>query len=283
MIGVTGATGQLGRLVMDGLLEKGVPAGELVAVVRSPDRASRWAEQGVQVRKADYEEPDTLPPALKGVEKLLLISASEVGRRAAQHRNVVDAAVAEGVELLAYTSILNVETSRMELAQAHQETEQLIGESGLPFVFLRNGWYLENYTAQIPTYIEHGAVLGSAGDGQVSGASRTDYADAAVAVLTGDVLDHAVYELGGDEPFTLPELARELSRQSGKEVEYRDLPEEAYAEALIAAGLPEALARALADADRGIARSELYTERQDLRDLIGRPAKSLSEAIAAAL
>jgi NAD(P)H dehydrogenase (quinone) len=283
MIAVTGATGQLGRLVVKELLERGIPAGEIVALARSPERARELAERGVQVRRADYMRPNSLGPALEGVTKLLLVSGSEVGQRAAQHRNVVEAARAAGVRLLAYTSLLKADTSGMQLAAEHKETEEMIRASGIPFVFLRNGWYLENYTENLAPALEHGAMLGSAEDGRVSAATRADYAAAAAAVLTGEGQENRIYELGGDEAFTLAELAAEVSRQSGKTVEYRDLPEEAYAEALMDAGLPEPYARVLADSDRGIARGELFTDGGDLRRLIGRPTTPPAEAIAAAL
>lgn len=283
MIAVTGATGHLGRLVIERLLDGGSDAGGIVALARSPEKASGLSARGVQVRSTDYTQPDSLGPALAGVETLLLVSASEVGQRITQHRNVVDAARAAGVRTLAYTSILNADSSGMMLAAEHQATEEMIRASGIPFVFLRNGWYLENYTENLAPALEHGALLGSADGGRVSAASRADYAAAAVAVLTGSGHENQVYELGGDEAFTLPELASEVSRQSGRPVEYRDLPEAEYASALIGMGVPEAVARMLADSDRGIARGELFTDSGDLRRLIGRATTSMLTAVAAAL
>lgn len=283
MIAVTGATGHLGRLVVEELLERSVAPERIAALVRNPEKAEDLAGRGVQVRRADYTEPETLGPALEGVEKLLLVSSSEVGQRAAQHRNVVDAAREAGVELLAYTSILKADTSRMQLAAEHRATEETIRDSGIPFVFLRNGWYLENYTENLAPALEHGALLGSAGEGRVSAATRADFAAAAAAVLTGEGHENRVYELGGDRSFTLSELAEEISRQSGEKVEYRDLPEEAYAEALIGGGVPEPFARVLADSDRGIARGELFTDRDDLRRLIGRPTTPPAGALASVL
>lgn len=283
MIGITGATGPFARHAIDGLMERGVPAGDIIALARTPEKAQVLAERGIQVRKADYDQPETLGPALEGVETLLFVSGSEVGKRAPQHRNVVDAAVAAGVQRIVYTSLLKADTSGIPLAPEHRETERMIRDSGIPFVFLRNGWYLENYTGNLAPALEHGALLGSAEDGRISAATRADLAAAAVAVLTGEGHEGRVYELGGDEAFTMSELAEEVSRQSGTPVAYRDLPENDYAESLIAVGVPEPFARALAASDRGIVRGELFTESDDLRRLIGRPTTTLAEAIAAAL
>lgn len=283
MIAVTGATGHLGRLVISDLLERGVAPGEIVALVRSPEKAHDLAGRGVQVRRADYTQPDALKEALQGVDKLLLISSSEVGQRASQHRNVVDAARGAGVGLIVYTSILNADTGGMKLAEEHRATEQMIRDSGIPYVFLRNGWYLENYTENLAPALEHGALLGSAESGRVSAAARADYAAAAAAVLTGKGHENQTYELGGDEPFTMSELADEVSRQSGRPVEYRDLPEEDLARALMGVGLPEGYARVLADSDRGIARGALFTGSNDLHRLIDRPTTPLRDAVAAAV
>jgi NAD(P)H dehydrogenase (quinone) len=283
MIAVTGATGHLGRLVIENLLDRGVAPREIVAIARNPEKAQDLAGRGVQLRQADYTRPETLVPALQGVEKLLLVSGSELGQRLAQHTNVVRAAREAGVRLLAYTSILNADRSRMQLAAEHLASEELIRASGIPFVLLRNSWYLENYTENLGSALEHGALLGSAEDGRVSAATRADYAAAAAAVVTGESHENRVYELGGDEAFTLSGLAEIISRESGRPVAYRDLPEEEYAQALMSFGLPEPVARMLADSDRGIARGELFTDSGDLRRLIGRPTASPREAVAAAL
>lgn len=283
MIAVTGATGHLGRLVIEDLLARGVAPEQMIALARSPEKAESFAARGVQVRRADYTQPETLGPALEGVEKLLLVSSSEIGQRAQQHRNVVAAAREAGVRLLAYTSILKADTSRMQLAVEHSATEEMIRDSGIPFVFLRNGWYLENYTEHLAPVLEYGVVLGSAEDGRISAAARADYAAAAAAVLTGSGHEERIYELGGDEAFTLADLAREISRQAGTPIEYRNLSEAALAEALAGAGMPEPYARMLADSDRGIARGELFTDSGDLNRLIGRPTTSLAAAVHAAL
>lgn len=283
MIAVTGATGHLGRLVIDALLDRGVEPSEVVAVVRTPQKASDLAARGVAVCVADYAEPAALEAAFEGVDRLLLVSSSEVGQRLAHHRNVVEAARRAGVGFLAYTSLVRADTSPMRLAEEHRATEAIIRASGLPFAVLRNGWYTENYTAQLPQYLEHGAVLGSAGEGRVSAAPRADFAEAAAAVLTGEGHEGAVYELGGDEAFTLDQLAAEVSRQSGTRVVYRDLPAEDYERALVGAGVPGPFAAVLADSDRGLARGDLLVETGDLRRRLGRPTTPLAVAVADAL
>ncbi|MDQ1677927.1 MAG: hypothetical protein QOC93_3071 [Actinomycetota bacterium] len=280
---VTGATGQLGRLVVESLLDRGVPAAEIVAAGRSTDKIADLADRGVRVRRIDFTDPATLAEAFAGADRVLLVSSSEVGRRAEQHRNAIDAAREAGVTLLAYTSIAQAETTTMLLAAEHQATETYLRESGVPFTLLRNGWYLENYTAQLPVAREHGAILGSAGEGRVSAATRADYAAAAAAVLTGEGHEGKAYELGGDHSFTLPELAAEITRQTGTEVAYRDLPVEEYTQVLVGAGLPEQAAAVFADSDRGIARGELLVESGDLSRLAGRPTTSLTDGLAAAL
>lgn len=283
MIAVTGATGHLGRLAVEAVLARGVPAHQVVALARTPTRAADLAAKGVAVRAADYREPETLTAALAGAEKLLLVSGSEVGQRLPQHRNVVAAAAAAGVGLLAYTSILNADTTGVGLAVEHKATEAVIRDSGLPYVFLRNGWYIENYTENLAPALEHGVVLGAAGGGRISGATRADFAAAAAAVLTSDGHAGNAYELGGDTPFTMTELAAEVSARSGKPVAYQDLPAEEYTRALVAAGLPEPVAAMLADNDLAVARGELFTDSGHLSTLIGRPTTPLARAVSAAL
>ena len=283
MIAVTGATGHLGRLVIGSLIRRGVDPSEIAAAVRSPDKASDLGARGVLVREADYTRPDTLGPALEGVDTLLLISASDIGRRAEQHRNVIEAAQRAGVGRIVYTSLANVDTSPMGLAEEHRQTEAELRASGVPHVLLRNGWYFENYTAQLPQYLAHGAILGSAGDGRISAATRADYAEAAAAVLTSEGHDGETYELGGDDAFTVPELAEEITRQSGTEVVYRDLPVDEYEQALRDAGLPEPVAALYADFDRAISGGPLYVESDALRRLIGRPTTPLADAVGEAL
>lgn len=283
MIAITGATGHLGRLVIEVLLERGTAPSEIIAAVRSPEKAADLAARGVEVREADYTKPDTLETALEGVGRLLLISSNEVGQRFAHHRNVIEAAKKAGVGFIAYTSIVRADSNPMMLAAEHKATEEVIRASGIPFALLRNGWYTENYTGQLPQYLENGVILGSAGEGRVSAAPRADYAAAAAAVLTGESHEGAVYELGGDDAFTMAELAAEISHQSGTEVVYRDLPAEEYEEALVGFGLSETYAAVLADSDRAIANGHLFVETGDLRRLIGRPTTPLADAVAAAL
>jgi len=280
---VTGATGHLGRLVVAALLERGVPAADIVATGRATDKIADLAEAGVRVAATDFDDPASLRAAYAGADRVLLISGTDIGRRPEQHRNAIEAARDEGVRLLAYTSIANADISRMTLAADHQATETILRESGVPFALLRNGWYLENYTAQLPTVLAHGALLGSAGDGKVSAAARADYAAAAAVVLTGDGHEGKVYELGGDQAFTLADLAQEIASASGQDVEYRDLPVEEYIRVLVQAGLPEGYAAVIADSDLGISRGELEVTSGDLSRLIGRPTTSPAQGVASAL
>lgn len=282
MIAVTGASGQLGRLVIEGLLKK-VPAAEVVAVVRNPDRVKDLAALGVQVRQADYDRPDTLEKAFQGADKLLLISSSEVGRRVPQHRAVIEAAKRAGVKLIAYTSILRADTSPLPLAAEHKETEALLHASGVPFVLLRNGWYTENYLASVPVALQHGVVLGSAGDGRIASAARANYAEAAVAVLTRDDQAGRVYELAGDESYTLAELAAEIARQSGKAVAYQNLPDADFKAALVNAGLPQGFAALLAESDVGASKGGLFDDGHQLSQLIGHPTTPLATLVKAAM
>ena len=279
---VTGASGQLGRLVVESLLERGVPAQDVVATARDLDAIADLATKGVVVRRADYNDPVSLKNAFAGVDKALLVSSSEMGQRVEQHQNVIDAASEAAVSLLAYTSIANADTSSMLLAGEHRETERRLLSSGLPVALLRNSWYIENYTEQIPVALEHGAVLGAAGEGRVSAAARADYAAAAAAVLTLGDQAGKVYELGGS-PFTLAQYAAELSAQAGKPVVYQDLSTDEFAAALVGAGLPDAAAAVYADSDRGLKAGELLVESGHLERLIGRPGIPLAGAIAAQL
>jgi NAD(P)H dehydrogenase (quinone) len=282
-ITVTAATGHLGRLTIQALLDRSVPASEIVAAVRSPEKAADLTGRGVQVREADYTKPDTLAAAFVGTEKLLLISASEMGQRLRQHTNAVNAAVAAGVSQIVYTSAPYADASDLPMAPEHKATEEVIRASGVPFVFLRNGWYFENYTENLAPALQHGTILGSARDGKISGAARADFAAAAAAVLVGDGHANKVYELGSDQPFTMAELAAEVAKQSGKEVLYNDLPEQEYAKALVGAGVPEGYATVLAACDVTITRGALFIDSGDLSRLIGRPATPLADAVAAAL
>lgn len=278
---VTGATGHLGRLAVTSLLAHGVAADEIVAIGRNTERLAELADLGVTTRVADYSDRASLDAALAGVDRLLLVSGSEVGQRVPQHLNVIEAAKAAGVDLVAYTSIPNAGTSGMVLAEEHRATEQALATSGLRHTLLRNGWYLENYTEQLGSHLEHGAVLGSAGDGRVSAATRADLAEAAAIVLLAED-PRAVYELGG-AAFSLSELAATVSAETGREVAYVDLPADEFTRALVAAGVPEFFAQVLADSDLGLARGELLVEGDDLAELLGRPATTLAEAVRTAV
>jgi NAD(P)H dehydrogenase (quinone) len=280
---VTGASGHLGRLVVDSILERGVTAGDVVALARTPEAVADLAERGVEVRRADYDDRASLDAAFAGIDRILFVSGSAVGRRMVQHANVIEAAKGAGVGLVAYTSITRADTSDLQLAAEHRATEELLAASGVPHTVLRNSWYLENYTTQVGTALEHGVVLGAAGEGRVSAATRADYADAAAVVLVGEGHEGRVYELGGDDAFTLAEYAAALSRVSGRHVTYRDLSAEDYVAALVAAGLPQGYAAVLADGDRGLSLGELYTDSGDLARLIGRPTIGVEAALRAAL
>jgi len=282
MIVITGASGQLGRLVIDSLFKK-VPAAELVAAVRNVEKAKDIAALGIQIRQADYNQPASWNAALQGADKVLLISSSEIGQRAQQHRVVIDAAKRAGVKLLAYTSILHADTSVLGLAAEHRETEAALRASGLPFVILRNGWYTENYAMGIPTALSLGAVYGCAGDGRISSAVRADYAEAAAVILTSVNQAGKIYELAGDTSYTLSELSAEISRESGKAINYVNLPEAEYKKALLGAGLPEFLAELLANSDTGVSKGALFDDGKQLSTLIGRPTSAWEKAVSAAL
>ncbi|MCA2016371.1 SDR family oxidoreductase [Vibrio tritonius] len=283
MIGVTGATGQLGHLVIEHLL-KTTAANQIVALVRNPQKASALKELGVEVREADYAKPDTLSSAFSGLDKLLLVSSSEVGQRATQHQNVIDAAKAAGVQLLAYTSILHADTSPLALAKEHVATETYLREADVPYVVLRNGWYTENYLASVAPALENQAFIGAAGNGKISSATRNDFAQAAAVVLTSSEPQVGkVYELSGDESYTLADLCAILSEESGNTIPYVNMPEEDYAKALESAGIPAPFAAILADSDAGASQGALFDDSHVLSKLIGRPTTALRPLVKAAL
>jgi NAD(P)H dehydrogenase (quinone) len=280
---VTGAGGHLGRLVVEELLGRGVPAEQIVATTRRVEALDELAARGVQVRHADFDAPETLTAAFAGAEKVLIVSGTDFGRRVAQHTAAAAAAQQAGASLVVYTSAPYANTTTMQLAAEHAGTEAAIRALGVPFTFLRNSWYFENYTAQIPQYLEHGAVFGAAGDGRISGAARADYAAAAAAVLAGEGHEDKIYELGGDQAFTLAELATVVADVSGKAVEYRDLPAEEFLTVLEGAGFPPPVAGVFADVDASIAKGLLFVDSGDLSRLIGRPTTALSVAVESAL
>ncbi|MEY7980012.1 SDR family oxidoreductase [Streptomyces pilosus] len=278
---VTGATGHLGRHVVEQLLEK-VPAEQVTAVVRDARKAADLAGRGVRIAVADYSAPETFDGLFAAGDKVLLISGNEVGGdRVGQHRTVIDAAKAAGVALLAYTSAPGSLTAA--LADDHRATEEILLGAGVPYVLLRNGWYHENYTENLAPVLAHHAVLAAAGEGRVSSASRADYAAAAVAVLTGEGHEDRTYELGGDEAWSLAEYAAELSRQTGEEIVYTQVTPEALTGILAGAGVPEPMAAVLAGVDASIEKGELVVDSGDLSRLAGRPTTPLAEAVTAAL
>ncbi|MFG3206918.1 SDR family oxidoreductase [Streptomyces sp. NPDC048192] len=278
---VTGATGHLGRHVVEQLLEK-VPAEQITAVVRDTAKAADFAARGVTLAVADYNAPETFDGLFAAGDKVLLISGNEFDKgRVGQHQVVIDAAKAAGVALLAYTSAPGSLTAA--LADDHRATEEALLGSGLPYSLLRNGWYHENYTENLSPVLEHGAVVQAAGDGRVSSAARADYAAAAVAVLTGEGHENTTYELGGDEAWSFAEYAAELSRQTGREIAYAPVSVEALTGILTGAGVPGPLAAILAGVDASIEKGELVVASGDLSRLIGRPTTPLAEAVTAAL
>ena len=277
---VTGATGHLGRFVIEGLLEK-VPADQITAVVRSEEKAAGFAARGVKLAIADYNAPETFDGVFSAGDKVLLISGNEFDKgRVGQHKVVLDAAKAAGVALLAYTSAPG--SLSAALADDHRGTEAAILESGVTYALLRNGWYNENYTEQLAVALEHG-VTQAAGEGKVASAARADYAAAAVAVLTGEGHENSTYELSGDTAWTFAEYAAEVSKQSGKDVPYNAVPVEVFIGILTGAGLPEGFAAILAGVDAAIEQGQLAGTPGDLSRLTGRPTTPIAESIAAAL
>lgn len=283
-IAVTGASGQLGHLIILKLIERGAEPASIVGLARTVDKAADLASLGVEIRHADYSDPSTLPSALAGIDRLVLVSGSEIGQRAAQHRNVIEAAKAAGVSFIAYTSLLKANLSTLGLAEEHRVTESDLATAGIAYVVLRNGWYTENYTGNLAQVIEAGALYGAADDGRVASATRADYAEAAAVVaLSSDFVSGAVLELGGDEPYTFETLAREIGQASGAPIEYRNLSHSGLREQRLANGVPEMWADFAAATDRGIAGGDLDTDSQELSKLIGRPTTPLAVAIASAL
>jgi len=278
-IGVTGATGQLGRLVVEKLKQK-VAAESIVALVRNPEKA---ADLGVEARAFDYTKPESLVASLKGIDKLLLISGNEIGQRLPQHKAVIEAAKQAGIKQIMYTSILHADSSPLGLAGEHLGTEVAIKESGLTYTILRNGWYTENYTGSAKGAVGAGAFIGNAGDGKIASAARVDYAEVAAVVLTGEGHENKTYELAGDEAYTLTELAAEISRQTGKTVPYNNLTEAEYAGILKSFGLPDGLAEMLADSDTGASKGGLFDDTKQISALIGRPTTPLAKVLAEAL
>lgn len=278
-IGVTGATGHLGRIIVEKLKEL-MTRENIAALVRSPEKASGL---GVEVREFNYDKPETLAAALDRIETLMFISASEIGQRARQHENVINAAKKAGVKWIIYTSILHADTSSINLAEEHFATEKELQKSGIPHTILRNGWYFENYTGSVQSALAGGALAGCAGDGKISAAVRADFAEAAVAVLTGKDQKGKIYELAGDESFTMSDLAAEISRQSGRNISYRNMSEKEYADLLKSFGIPGNMADSIASWDVSASKGALYDSSHQLSKLIGHPTTGMAQAVAEAL
>lgn len=281
LLALTGASGQLGRLVLDELIASGTPVDQIVAIVRDPGKAADLAARGVAVRQADYADPAALRAALQGVGRLLLISISGAGASSA-HRNVIEAAQATGVGHIAYTSLLHAGASANPLAPEHAATERILAASGIPSTILRNAWYHEFYTRLLPGYLATGEVVGSTGQGQISGAARADFAAAAAAVLTSDATASATYELGGPS-FTLAELTDTINAVAGTALVHRDLSTAAHVAELHAAGMDLDTARMLAAADASIAQGQMQTDSDDLARLVGRELRPLAQTLRQAL
>ena len=278
-IGVTGATGQLGKLVVEEL-KKRIPRDEIVALVRSPEKAGKL---GVETRKFDYSNRDGLTDSIKGIDRLLLISSNEIGQRAKQHLNVIEAAWKNGVKWIVYTSLLRADSSSLSLAKEHYTTEKAIIDSGIDYTILRNGWYTENYTNTIRNAVDGGAYIGSASNGRISSASRADFAEAAAVVITDEIHKGKIYELAGDDSYTLHDLAAEISKQTGKKIPYKNLSEGEYIEALKSFDMPGPLAEAIAGWEISASNDDLYDNSQQLSQLIGRPTTPRSESVREAL
>ncbi|MGE4482119.1 NAD(P)H-binding protein [Acidocella sp.] len=278
---VTGAAGQLGQLTVQALLAR-LPAAEIAVSVRKPQDAERFTAQGITAHIADYTNPASLDAAFAGIERLLLISSNALGQRVEQHRNVVVAAMKAGVQRLHYTSVLHADASSLGLAEEHRQTEALITTSGMAFVLLRNGWYTENYAAGAKTAVQHGVLLGAAGDGRIAAAARADYAEAAAMTMLA-AMPAQIYELAGDTSFTLKEFAAEISRLSGTGVAYENLDPAAYETVLKQAGLPAGLANLLADSDAAASQGALFDDHGALGKLLGRAPTPWRETLASAL
>lgn len=279
-IAITGATGQLGQLVIQALLKR-VSADQIVALVRDQKKATALAEQGVELRHFDYDVPESLAPALQGIDKLLLISANEVGRRTPQHKAVIEAAQLAQVPYIAYTSLLRADISPLGLAQEHRETEALIQASGLRYTLLRNNWYNENYLAGVEHNVASGKLFSATKNGPISSASRADYAEAAAEVLTTQGHEQKTYELAGSQSFTKTDLATYIAHAASKPVQYLEIDAESFAQGLTQAGLPEPVVNLITEADVETAHGAMFSDRTDLEQLIGRKTTTIQSQVEA--
>lgn len=278
---VTGATGQLGALALDHLLGK-VDAANVVAIARNPAKLASYAAKGVVVRQGDFDDVASMEQALAGVDRLLLVSGSALGERPRQHGNVIDAAKAAGVSFIAYTSILNAQETPIKLGAEHAASEDKLAASGIPHALLRNGWYNENYVGNLAYQVQAGVITGAQGNGRISSASRADLAEGAAQVLLNGKAGE-VYNLAGDESWTLSDFAAEVSRQAGKQVVYEDMTEADFAASLLAAGLPAHYAPVFANSAYATSLGALQNDERTLSRLIGRPTTPIAQTIAAAL
>ncbi|RLL47566.1 SDR family oxidoreductase [Acinetobacter cumulans] len=279
-IAISGATGQLGQLVIQALLKR-VSANQIVALVRDQKKATALAEQGVELRHFDYDVPESLAPALQGIDKLLLISANEVGRRTPQHKAVIEAAQLAQVPYIAYTSLLRADISPLGLAQEHRETEALIQASGLRYTLLRNNWYNENYLAGVEHNVASGKLFSATKNGPISSASRADYAEAAAEVLTTQGHEQKTYELAGSQSFTKTDLATYIAHAASKPVQYLEIDAESFAQGLTQAGLPEPVVNLITEADVETAHGAMFSDRTDLEQLIGRKTTTIQSQVEA--
>ena len=277
-IGVTGASGQLGHLVVQDLLEK-CAATDIVAIVRDPAKAADLAAAGVEIRVANYDDRASLDAAVIGLDKLLLISSSEVGRRFPQHKNVIDAAKAAGVKHVVYTSAPKATTSALILAPEHKATEEYLASSGVDYTVLRNNWYTENYARTMQTARDTGTLVTAAGEGRVASATRADYAEGAAAVLIGEGHEGKVYEFSGDRAWDFRELAAAIAEATGTACSYEPCEPAALVAAMKAAGMDEGTASFVAGLDSNIAAGTLAEACPDLARILGRPTTPLKESV----
>lgn len=279
--GIAGASGQLGKHALDALLQK-VDAKDVVAFARDTAKLAGYAAQGVTVRAMDYDQPEELPAALAGIDRLLLISGSALGQRPRQHGNVIDAAKQAGVSYIAYTSILDAANTPIRLGQEHLATEQALAASGIAHDILAHGWYNENYVGSLPVQVQHGVITGAQGQGRIASASRADMGAADAEVLRSGKGGER-YNIAGDTSWTMEDFAAEVSRQSGKEVAYVDMGQAEYAKSLESVGLPEYIATVVANSAWATSQGALEDDSRTLSSLIGRPTTPISETIASAL
>ncbi|MEC0206436.1 SDR family oxidoreductase [Paenibacillus lautus] len=266
---VTGASGQLGGLVLQHLLKK-VPASHIVAVVRNLEKASAVVELGIEVRQGDYNDPESLHNAFVAGTKLLFISGSETDDpiRVVQHANVVKAARDVGIKHIAYTSFAFAEDNPFALV--HMATEYAIRTTNIPYTFLRNGGYTEFFVnPSLKANVENGTIITNANKGKVNSVNRSDLALAAATVLTEDGHENKEYNLVSNHPWSFDDLAEILSEVSGKSVVHQSVSFEEEKNILVRAGMPESFAETTAFIYNTIAEGNMERTTDDLKKLIG--------------